>query len=331
MGADYIYACARVRANEKNLLTHDQLNMMAESKTAEDAMKMLQDAQYGEGGEVQRPSAYERLLLQETERLYRLMKEVAPGEKSFRIFFYPFDYHNIKTLLKAEFLEVDGRGSLMEGGTIDPAAMAVLVKERNYTGMTPHMRKAVEESIDAHARTGDPQSIDLICDRECYADISLEAKKTGNLFVQGYVRLLIDTVNLKTFARARQIRQPWSFFASAFLPGGEISEKTFVAGYEEPLQQFAGRIGTSPLAQAAEEGAAGIRESGSFTVLEKLCDDALIKYIKDAKYISVGIEPLVAYIAAKQMEIKSVRIVMAGKLAGISSELLRERLRETYG
>ena len=87
MGADYIYACARVRANEKNLLTHDQLNMMAESKTAEDAMKMLQDAQYGEGGGVQRPSAYERLLLQETERLYRLMKEVAPGEKSFRIFF----------------------------------------------------------------------------------------------------------------------------------------------------------------------------------------------------------------------------------------------------
>ena len=74
-----------------------------------------------------------------------------------------------------------------------------------------------------------------------------------------------------------------------------------------------------------------LKQTTTSADIQKLCDDALIKYIKDAKYISVGIEPLVAYIAAKQMEIKSVRIVMAGKLAGISSELLRERLRETYG
>ncbi len=331
MGADYIFACARVRANEKNLLTHDRLNIMAESKTPEDAMKMLQEAQYGDGGEVQRPSSYERLLLQEIEKLYRLMKEVAPKEESFRIFFYPFDYHNIKTLLKAEILGIDARGSLMEGGTIDPSAMAVLVKERNYMGMTPHMRKAIEEAVDTHARTGDPQSIDLACDRECYADICQSAKKSGSKFVQGYVRLLIDSVNLKTFARARQIGQPWSFFSGAFLPGGDISEKTFVAGYEEPLQQFAARISSSPLARAAEEGAADIREKGSFTVIEKLCDDALMNYVKDAKYISVGIEPLIAYMAAKQTEIKSVRIILAGKLAGISSDLIRERLRETYG
>lgn len=46
--------------------------------------------------------------------------------------------------------------------------------------------------------------MDLICDRECYADILEAAKASGSSFVTGYVRLLIDTINLKTFVRAEK-------------------------------------------------------------------------------------------------------------------------------
>ena len=56
--------------------------------------------------------------------------------------------------------------------------------------------------------------------------------------------------------------------------------------------------------QTAE--ARSLKENGGFTSLEKLCDDALIRYVKDAKYVSFGIEPILAYAVAKQMEIKSV-------------------------
>ena len=83
------------------------------------------------------------------------------------------------------------------------------------------------------------------------------------------------------------------------------------------------RISPSPLES--------MKETGSFTSIERLCDDAVMKYVKDAKYISFGIEPLIAYTAAKQAEIKSVRIVLAGKAAGLAPNLIRERLRETYG
>ena len=331
MGADYIFACARVRGAEKNLLGKDKLGIMVEAKTMEDALKVLSEAQYGNEGEVVQPADYERLLGQETAKLYDFMKEIAPGEGAFRIFSYPFDYHNIKTLLKAEALGTDGKSILMSGGTIDPAAMAILVKERNFMPMTGHMKTAVEESVDTLARTRDPQSIDLICDRECYADILEAAKASGNPFVLGYVQLLIDTINLKTFVRVRKMGQPWSFFGTVFLPGGTISEKTFVAGYEEPIHQFAARLKGTALYGAAQEGLESMKETGSFTSIERLCDDAVMKYVKDAKYISFGIEPLIAYTAAKQAEIKSVRIVLAGKAAGLAPNLIRERLRETYG
>jgi len=330
VGADFVFACARVRGAEKNLLGKDKLGIMVEAKTMEDALKVLSEAQYGNEGEVIQPAQYERLLGQETTKLYDFMKEIAPGEGVFKIFSYPFDYHNIKALLKAEALGTDAKALLMSGGTIEPAAMAILVKERSYMSMTAHMKAAIEESIDTHARTKDPQCIDLICDRECYKDIVEAAKASGNKFVMGYVKLLIDTINLKTFVRARKMGQPWSFFGNVFIQGGTITEKTFVAGYEEAITQFAGRLEGTALHHAAEDGLAAMKETGSFTGIERLCDDAIMNYIKDAKYISFGIEPLVAYTAAKQAEIKSVRIVLAGKAAGIAPNLIRERLRETY-
>lgn len=329
MGADYTFACARIRANERNLLNREKLVGMIEARTMEDACKTLQEAGYG-GGDVIQPTAYEKALDAESAEVYEFIRSIAPDSEEFRIFRYPTDYHNIKTLLKAEITGGDVRGILMEGGSIAPDTMSILVKERNYMALTPHMKAAIEESVETHARTHDPQVVDLICDRECYADISEAAKASGSDFVEGYVRLLIDTINLKTFARAREMKQPWGYFGGVFLAGGSIGEKVFVAGYDEPYQQFAARLIPYGLTEAMEGGGTELKESGGFTSLEKLCDDALVRYVKDAKYISFGIEPLVAYVVARQMEIKSARIILAGKKAGIDSQLLRERVRETY-
>ncbi len=330
MGTDYTFACARVRGNERSLINKDKMLVMIDAKTMEDACKVLQEAGYGEG-EVILPSAYEKALEAETTKLYEFLHSIAPDAEELNIFRYPFDYHNIKTLLKAEFLGISGREILMSGGTVPADTLAVLVKERNYMPLTSHMKAAIEESLDAHARTKDPQSVDLICDKYCYEDISEAVDASGSEFVRGYVRLLIDTINLKTFARARRMNQPWSFFGDVFIPGGNISEKVFIAGYEENLTQFASRLSGYALAEAADGGSTELKENGGFTSLEKLCDDALIRYVKDAKYVSFGIEPILAYAVAKQMEIKSARIILAGKKAGINEGLLRERVRETYG
>jgi V/A-type H+-transporting ATPase subunit C len=61
-----------------------------------------------------------------------------------------------------------------------------------------------------------------------------------------------------------------------------------------------------------------------------LGDEALIKYMKSAKLIAFGEQPLIAYIAAKEAEIISIRTIMSGRKADVPHEVLRERLREAY-
>lgn len=331
MGNNFVYACARVRANEKYLLNKEKLNQMIDARSMEDAVKILQDANYGDEGEVIQPHAYERALVKESDKLYAFLHSLAPDAEEFRIFAYPFDYHNIKVLLKAEATGISAREMLMSGGVLSPAEMEATVRERNTMSLTGHMKKAIDEAVDTLARTRDPQMVDLICDRECYADILEVADRAKNRYLTGYVRLLIDTINLKTFVRCRRMGQGWGFFETVYLEGGSISLRTFVAGYDEPITQFAQRLAATALAKAADEGGVSIKETGSFTNIEKLCDDALVAYVKDAKYISFGIEPLIGFAVGKQMEIKNVRIILAGKEAGIDGSLIRERVRETYG
>jgi len=72
------------------------------------------------------------------------------------------------------------------------------------------------------------------------------------------------------------------------------------------------------------------KRSGSFSHLEKLFDDHLLSFVKKAKYITFGIEPLIGYLVAKEMEVKNLRTIMVGKFNRLSQEIIKERLRESY-
>jgi len=327
---DYVFASSRVRSVEKNMLTREKADSMIDSKTPEDAIKILFDIGYGDGTESVKPEHFGALLSDEIKKTYSFIRGIAPDEKDLYAFLYPYDYHNMKVLLKAEFSETDPEPFLIDVGTIGAAQLAIMVRERNFVGMTSKMKEALLEAVDVFSRTGDPQTIDFIMDKACYTEMTEAAEESGSSFIQGYVKLLIDTINLKTFVRLRQMGKSWDLFSQVFLDGGNIQEKIFINGYDEPYEQFTDKMIPYGLTAAMAEGGAMIRESGRFTALERLCDNRLIDYAKNAKYVSFGIEPLAAYLIAKEGEIRTVRIVMTGLLQKLSREMIAERVRETY-
>ena len=43
-----------------------------------------------------------------------------------------------------------------------------------------------------------------------------------------------------------------------------------------------------------------------------------------------GVEAVISYVAAKEIEFTAVRVIMSSRLAGIEGDTIRERLREAY-
>ena len=69
---------------------------------------------------------------------------------------------------------------------------------------------------------------------------------------------------------------------------------------------------------------------GAFSTAIWFSKENLMKFIKEAKLITKGLEPVLAYMYAKESEIKQVRTIRVGILNNISKEVIRERLRDGY-
>ena len=329
---DYLYSTARVRSVEKYMLSREKAEKMIDAKTNQDAINILFECNYCKDVENDKISSnnYDFLLAEEHKRTYEFITSIAPEVSKFNIFLYTYDYHNLKVLMKSEYLSIDGSELLVDTGSIDINTLKYAIKERDFSLLTENMSNALSSIIEQFPKNRDPQLIDIILDKYLYDEILKSAKEMNNDFIYDYIVMLIDIINLKTYARLRKMNKSWDFFTKVFINGGKIPEQIFVKCFDEKFEDFANELFVYGYKDTFLEGVEKFYESGKFTALEKLFDNKIMDYVKSAKFIPYGIEPLAAYLIAKEHEIKIARIIMAGRIAGIPSELIRERMRETY-
>ena len=326
----YAFPCSLIRANEKTLLTAQALERVMEAKDLPQALHILTEFGYGDGRGAEEPRSFEGVLSGELQRVSKLTASLLPDSGEIALLRLPWDYHNLKVLLKAEALGTDPAPLMSEGGNIPPAKLLEMIRERSFILMDPEMQHGFADASELYAKSGDPQEIDLVLDRACYAQMQRMARECENPFLQDYCALAADLLNCTAFVRLREVGKPWSFFQKIFLPGGKLREQLFTANYEEPYPQFAERVAPFGFGELFSRGAVAAANTGQFTLLEKLCDDRRMDFLKDAHYITFGPEPVAAFYLAKESENKNLRMILTGKLVGTDPAVIRERLRETY-
>ena len=70
--------------------------------------------------------------------------------------------------------------------------------------------------------------------------------------------------------------------------------------------------------------------SESLSAFEKWCDNYIISKMRESKSDPFSIGPLVAYIIAKETEIKAVRLILTAKINELDESVIRERIRDMY-
>lgn len=327
---EYAFADAFIGCYVSKLMKWPDLVRLANCSDMTSAQTILQEFGYSETKGLE-DDDIEWFIRHEQTKLYEMIYHGLPGREEMAPYLYPFDYHNIKICIKSELLgQTPTDETLISTGDIDWQTMVAMVRDRNYAVMRPTMRDAVQEVLDVYGRTGDPQEIDIILDRACYKDMYLGAKATESDFLVDMVRLQIDILNLKAFARLKNMGKPWSFFRKVFLDDGTITEEFFISCYEESLPQVGEKLIHPGLRNAMIEGGRRYSETGSFTLLEKLLDDTLMDQNRKALYHLEGIEPIAGYWYAKEQEIDNVRIILNGILIGMDPELIVQFLSKTY-
>ena len=149
-------------------------------------------------------------------------------------------------------------------------------------------------------------------------------------FVRDYVRHLLDLKNLKLFLRARYLEIPLDRVAPRFLRGGTIEILKFTDSYTVSNAEFTDQLHATPYRSFWERTVDTLNEHNSFRDLERGSEDFLMRYLRRAKNIVFGPEPVFAYALARLRELDLVRMVGVGKLLQIPPEVLSPRISETY-
>ncbi|MEA4816841.1 MAG: V-type ATP synthase subunit C [Lachnospiraceae bacterium] len=317
----YPYAVARIRMLERTLLTEKNYIQMAEAKNIDDALKVLSETGYSDC-EVDKKN-FETVLSDQLSKAYSDIKELVSEENFMDVFLFKNDYHNLKVLIKSDLTGTDGSNYLIDGGTIPLSEMKNAFATRSFEALPADMTDAISEAYDVYGRTQNGQMIDIIMDKAAFRDMKRTADKCTNNFVKKYVEYVCDITNLKSFLRIKNMNKTFEVFADVYVDGGSLSLETFRTAFsaESPATGLRGT-------QYGEICTEGMPKG--FTVFEKLCDNFIMAFIREAKFRSLTLEPMVAYAYARETEAKIIRIILSGKLNNIDVDVIKERLRDAY-
>lgn len=318
----YPFAVASVRAMENSLFTMQKMIQMAEAKSIEDAMRIFSDSAYGKH-QVKDYHEFDVMIHKHLEETYLGMAGLIPGEDFVNIFLYKNDFHNIKVLLKEEVSETDGKELLSHSGTLPIDEIRKSIRERNYTNL-PHIDgNAIEEAVSLYSKSRDGRYIDIVLDKAYFEAISKTAKAMGHEYLIRYIELFADINNLKMALRIKNSGRGIELLEESLLPGGGLPKAEFIRAFRS--ESLAVGLRDTPYGEFCEN----YMDKG-FIAFEKACDDRLMSYIKDAKYKTLTIEPVMGFILAKETEAKCLRIILTCKLHDVSPEVIKERVREAY-
>lgn len=156
------------------------------------------------------------------------------------------------------------------------------------------------------------------------------AQNTGYFFIVDYFRHKIDLGNLKIFSRVKYLGLSAEKFDSAFLSGGILEKRIFLQSFDLSLVEFGEMLRASPYRAIWLKAVDTLIEKDTFIELERCFEDFLMIYLRKAKYIVFGPEPVFAYMLARKRELSLVRLLGVGKLNLVPPEVLKHRISETY-
>ena len=316
------YAAARIRAREKTLLNDKDLDSLLACKSYEDCIQYLLDrgwgpTQHNEPGE---------LIALERDRLWKLMEELLKGDqqKILDIFRISNDFHNLKAAIKESYIRKEAAGVYLENGTIPVNKIRECAALGEFGTLPAVMAHAAVRARDVMFRAGDSQLCDVIIDRACLESIRKSALESGNDLLKEYAELQCASADINIVIRASKAGKDEEFLKEALAPCSSLSVQHLMTASRNGLEQIYEYLEQTSYRDCVD----AIRQSPA--AFDKWCDDRMIRMIRPQKYNAFTASPVIAFLLAKEYEIRSVRLILSGQRNNLDKDKIRERLRESY-
>jgi len=321
MSEQYTYAVARIRALEVSLFSNSAVDQLIACADYGQCIQFLQERGWGDSDT---PADAEAILTREEEKIWEVVRELSVDMDKFDVLSYPKLFHNLKAAIKEVCTEEENRHIFYEDVSIPGKVMLEIVREKDFGKLPHNMQAAAEEAYETLLHTRDGQLCDVIIDRAALEAVYEAGQQAKDDIIRDYAESTVGVADIKIAVRSQKTAKTLEFMKRAMAECESINvdqlAKAALAGMDAIRDYLSGT--------AYAEGAEALAESPS--AFERWCDNRIIQTISPQKYNAFTIGPVIAYVIARQNEIKTVRIILSGKLNDLPDDSIRERVREMY-
>ena len=318
---EYTYAVARIRAKEVSLFSKSVIEQLLTCKTEQQCLQFLSEKGWGDADT---PMEAEAILTREREKTWELMKELADDMSVFDVLSYPDLFQNLKAAVKAAASGLEHLDIFVQDTAISGEEMLDIVKSKEFHRLPEFMAQAAREAYDTLLHTRDGQLCDIMIDKAALDAIYAAGMKAEDDLIREYAESTVAVADIKIAVRSQKTAKSLEFIKKAMAECGTLSVDHLAHAALNGMEAIQEYLGGTVYAQGAE----ALKESPS--AFECWCDNRIIETIKPQIRNPFSIGPLVAYVIARENEIKTVRIILSGKLNGLPEKSIRERIREMY-
>ncbi|MCG1012307.1 V-type ATP synthase subunit C [Tepidanaerobacter sp. GT38] len=327
---DFLYVSARIKYLESKLLGKNDIERILDAPGTDEALKILSDSEYGSDiAEMENIYEFENALGKSMLRTIKTLKESFKDHEIITFFTLKNDFHNLKVIIKAMILGNDNM-YLSHLGEVPPEEIKKYAEGETSASIPDSLKVAYHRAMEAYELTKDPQQIDFVLDQALFDEMGKIADNLRDAFLKEYLTALADLTNIRTMMRLKKMDGDIRTLDNALVGGGSLPKVFFREKFLESSQSLIEALDATPYQQVVSEGITHWDQTGSPSVFEKLMDNYMISLARRGLYKPFGSETVIGYLAARENEMKLLRIIMVGKINGIPSDMIRERLRNVY-
>lgn len=320
----YAYATGIIRVLEKRLFSSADIERMVVAPDISGVWAVLSEVKFA-GREITEPQDYEKWLQQELKQTYKLFCSLSQDRELTNLFLLNYDGHNLKLAWKYRLSGEDPAPWIQDLGIVPAWEIIAAIKEGNFSRLPGFLGKLAIIVEERYQKEKEPAVIDAVIEASLREFQWQQAWKRRHPFLMELFQILIDLANIKSFIRRKILNHPWESLNRDLINHGKIPITSFQQWFGLSWEMVSKNLSRTPYGVLLKEGW-GRRKVFFPVYWEKMGENLVLDFLKVARYITFGPEPLVAYLLRKENEISVLRIIFTAKIYSLPEEMLRERI-----
>ena len=327
----YVYAVARLRGMENHLLDTAFFSRLMDSPSIEEALKALGETSYAQWL-AQTNNNFDKAIDAEILATCAELGQFVPDKDLLTLYRMPYDFHNVKVLLKGLFkvragdLNARRYDLLSKLGMIDTDELIEAV-ETEELGFLPYkLNDVIPQCWALWDQTKNAQAVDILIDHAMFKAMLNIANKLDIADIIQWVKAKIDAENLRSAIRLARMNYDAAKGLTFFHEGGSLTPGDLAKLLNEPRETWGKLLSHTDIGAMLET----LQEQGdiyaALSDISKSLDEYLIKILEKTKYATNKPASVLLYLLNKEAEARNMRIALVCVAGGLDREFARRLL-----